>query len=65
MIHIDEPCIIVCSQETAELLTSGGKDFGDSLIITNILKDPKEAIVVPKQDFLDWLYEEGEYASRV
>ena len=45
MIHIDEPCIIVCSQETAELLTSEGKDFGDSLIITNILKDPKKQLL--------------------
>ena len=56
----DYIALIVCTPEDAIYLTTKDPDLASSLVITETL-DVGTLYVVPKDDFLDWLQEKGEY----
>ena len=55
----DEIVLIVCNSETAKKIITTDPDIKESLIITDVMPDT-DAVIVPKQDFLDWVYKGGE-----
>ena len=55
----DEIVLIVCNPETAKKLLINDPDVKESLVITDVMPDT-DAVVVPKQDFIDWVYKGGE-----
>lgn len=52
MIKDDEIVVVFCNPETAEELR-----FPDTTTVVTGLLDDDEVIVVPRQEFIDWLYE--------
>lgn len=64
MIHDDEICLLVCGPELAKALIENDEDIADTLIVTRMMQG-NNAVLVQEQDFIDWLYEKGEYADRI
>lgn len=52
----DEAVLVVCSPADANYLLSKDKKFLDALIITSVVPEG-ELTVIPKEEFLDYLYE--------
>ena len=48
--------VVFCSTTTAISLLKADEEIKDALVISPLIPDT-DAIVVKKQDFLDWLYE--------
>ena len=57
----DEKGLIVCSKEDAKYLISNEPDIADSLVITSVLP-VGELIVIPEEEFLDYLHERNEFS---
>jgi len=55
----DEPALIVCCQEVADILCEKEPGIKDVLVITNLVR-PSETFVIPQQEFMDYLTEKGE-----
>lgn len=51
--------VVFCSESTAKRLIEIDSNCKDSLVISNYLSDD-EAIMVSKDEFLNWLYERKE-----
>ena len=56
MIKEDEIVVVFCDPATAQKLIATDPVIEDALVITTAL-EPGNAIVVPKKEFLDWIYE--------
>ena len=48
--------VAFCNSKTAEELTKDDLEIKESLVVSDLIPDT-DAIVVKKQEFLDWLYE--------
>ena len=48
--------VAFCNSKTAEELIKGGSEIKESLVVSDLIPD-SDAIVVKKQEFLEWLYE--------
>ena len=51
--------LLFCNVDTAEELLAGNEEVGPALVVADCIP-AGEAIVVNKQEFLDWLYERKE-----
>lgn len=58
MIKEDEPVVMFCSRETYKVFPEG-EIPEEAVVLTEVLKD-NEIIVVPRAEFLEWLYEGGQ-----
>ena len=56
--HIQEADEVVafCNSKTAKELINNDSEIKEALVISDLIPDT-DAIVVKKQEFLDWLYE--------
>lgn len=52
----DEAVLVVCNPVDASYLLSKDKKFLDALLITSVVPEG-ELTVIPKEEFLDYLYE--------
>ena len=52
----NDEVVVFCSATTAISLMQDDEEIKDALVISPLIPDT-DAIVVKKQDFLDWLYE--------
>lgn len=55
-----DACVLFCSVDNAEELIDNDPEIGDCLVVSPVIPNDT-VVVVPKQEFLDWLYgnEEG------
>ena len=51
--------VAFCNSKVAEELIKGGSEIKESLVVSDLIPD-SDAIVVKKQEFLDWLYEKNQ-----
>lgn len=58
-IETDDVVLVVCNPIDGCLLVENEQDIAPSLIITEAIS-PGEVIMVKKDEFLNWLKEEGE-----
>lgn len=56
VISDDEAVLVVCNPIDASYLLSKDKNFLDALLITSAVPEG-ELTVIPKEEFLDYLYE--------
>ena len=54
MIKADEPCVAFMNRATREEL----KDIPDNTVVLTELLEDGETVVVPKNEFMQWLLEE-------
>ena len=52
----NDEVVVFCSATTAISLMQDDEEIKEALVISDLIPDT-DAIVVKKQDFLDWLYE--------
>ena len=52
----NDEVVVFCSTTTAISLMQDDEEIKEALVISDLIPDT-DAIVVKKQDFLDWLYE--------
>lgn len=52
----NDEVVVFCSTTTAISLLKGDEEIKEALVISPLIPDT-DAIVVKKQEFLDWLYE--------
>ena len=52
----NDEVVVFCSTTTAISLMQDDEEIKEALVISPLIPDT-DAIVVKKQDFLDWLYE--------
>ena len=50
--------VAFCNSKTAEELIKDDSEIKESLVVSDLIPYT-DAIVVKKQEFLDWLYEKG------
>ena len=55
----NDEVVVFCSTTTAISLLKGDEEIKESLVISHLIPD-SDAIVVKKQEFLDWLYEKNQ-----
>lgn len=55
--------LLFCNVDTAEEMLAGNEEVGPALVVADCIP-AGEAIVVKKQEFLDWLYEREESSER-
>ena len=60
----DEIALVVCSPEDAEYLMSKEPKLADCLVI-NPLMPIGELIMVPAEEFMDYLYEDGHLGEKI
>lgn len=51
--------VVFCSATTAISLLKDDEEIKEALVISHLIPDT-DAIVVKKQEFLDWLYEKNQ-----
>ncbi len=51
--------VAFCNSKVAEELIKDGSEIKESLVVSDLIPD-SDAIVVKKQEFLDWLYEKNQ-----
>lgn len=51
--------VAFCNSKTAEELINDDSEIKEALVISDLIPDT-DAIVVKKQEFLDWLYEKNQ-----
>lgn len=51
--------VAFCNSKTAEELIKDDPEIKESLVVSDLIPDT-DAIVVKKQEFLDWLYERNQ-----
>lgn len=51
--------VAFCNSKTAKELISDDSEITEALVISDLIPDT-DAIVVKKQEFLDWLYEKNQ-----
>ena len=59
----NDEVVVFCSTTTAISLTKDDEEIKEALVISPLIPDT-DAIVVKKQEFLDWLYEVKENDER-
>ena len=59
----NDEVVVFCSETTAISLLKTDEEIKDALVISPLIPDT-DAIVVNKQEFLDWLYEVKENDER-
>ncbi len=52
----NDEVVVFCNSKTAEELIKDDLGIKEALVISDLIPDT-DAIVVKKQEFLDWLYE--------
>lgn len=56
----NDEVVVFCSETTAiSLLKTDDEEIKEALVISPLIPD-SDAIVVKKQEFLDWLYEKNQ-----
>lgn len=55
----NDEVVVFCSTTTAISLLKGDEEIKEALVISSLIPD-SDAIVVKKQEFLDWLYEKNQ-----
>lgn len=51
--------VAFCNSKTAKELISDDSEIKESLVVSDLIPD-SDAIVVKKQEFIEWLYETGD-----
>lgn len=51
--------VAFCNSKVAEELIKDGSEIKESLVVSDLIPDT-DAIVVKKQEFLEWLYEKNQ-----
>ena len=59
----NDEVVVFCSETTAISLMQDDEEIREALVISPLIPDT-DAIVVKKQEFLDWLYEVKENDER-
>lgn len=59
----NDEVVVFCSETTAISLMQNDEEIKEALVISPLIPD-SDAIVVKKQEFLDWLYEDKENDER-
>ena len=55
----NDKVVVFCNSKTAEELIKDDSEIKEALVISDLIPDT-DAIVVKKQEFLDWLYEKNQ-----
>lgn len=55
----NDEVVVFCSETTAISLLKADEEIKEALVISPLIPDT-DAIVVKKQEFLDWLYEKNQ-----
>lgn len=55
----NDKVVVFCSAKTAISLMQDDEEIKEALVISPLIPDT-DAIVVKKQEFLDWLYEKNQ-----
>ena len=52
----NEPALVICDPDTAQMLMEKDPNVKDALVIVNCM-EPGMAILVNRQEFFDWMVE--------
>ena len=59
----DEPCVAFMNPVTAVELLDGDSEIADAIVASKVIPET-DVVVVRKEDFLKWLYEDAERLER-